>query len=216
MPKICIFPIPGCVTFPGTVFPLHVFEPRYRDMIRHCLETDTPVAICHTRKEISPAKPTQSLEQALASNQATYQPYDVFSAGRCELHEELADGRLYLSVHIEQRFKLGRAVQMLPYQVYDCFPFLDHRPTPDEEVGNLLLKEKILHRLEKLAHADPVTRNTLAKVMESPEWQQMNGTEFSFKLYSLIQFEPELLQKVLEMDSAHKRLQQTLDWLNRN
>ncbi|HSG03429.1 MAG TPA: LON peptidase substrate-binding domain-containing protein [Marinobacterium sp.] len=216
MSRICIFPIPGCVTFPGTVFPLHVFEPRYREMIHHCIDTETPVAICHTRKEISPAKPTKDIRQALASNQATYQPYDVFSAGRCELLQTLSDGRLYLNVHIEQRFKLGKPVQMLPYQVYDCFPFLDLKPTPEEEVANLLLKEKILHRLEALAHADPQSREALAEVMASQEWQQMGGTEFSFKLFSLIQFAPELLQEVLEMDSAHRRLQQTLEWLNLN
>ncbi|MCL1488194.1 MAG: LON peptidase substrate-binding domain-containing protein [Marinobacter sp.] len=56
MAKICIFPIPGCVTFPGTVFPLHVFEPRYRAMIQHCLETDTLLAICHTEKTVKPGQ----------------------------------------------------------------------------------------------------------------------------------------------------------------
>ena len=216
MPKICIFPIPGCVTFPGTIFPLHVFEPRYREMIQHCLDTDTPVAICHTRKQLSAAKPTNDLKEALSSNQATYQPFDVFSAGRCQLVETLDDGRMVLNVHIEQRYKLGKPVQMLPYQVYDCFPFLDHHPTPSEEVDNLLLKEKILHRLEALAHADPQSREALRQVMDSAEWQQMGGTEFSFRLFSLIQFAPELLQQILEMDSAHQRLSKTLEWLNLN
>ncbi|NVK01400.1 MAG: LON peptidase substrate-binding domain-containing protein [Oceanospirillaceae bacterium] len=216
MPKICIFPIPGCVTFPGTIFPLHVFEPRYREMIQHCLDTGTPVAICHTRKELSAAKPTNDLKEALSSNQATYQPFDVFSAGRCQLVETLDDGRMVLNVHIEQRYKLGKSVQMLPYQVYDCFPFLDHHPTPAEEVDNLLLKEKILHRLEALAHADPQSREALRQVMDSAEWQQMGGTEFSFRLFSLIQFAPELLQQILEMDSAHQRLSKTLEWLNLN
>jgi len=216
VPKICIFPIPGCVTFPGTIFPLHVFEPRYREMIQHCLDTDTPVAICHTRKQLSAAKPTNDLKEALSSNQATYQPFDVFSAGRCQLVETLDDGRMVLNVHIEQRYKLGKPVQMLPYQVYDCFPFLDHHPTPAEEVDNLLLKEKILHRLEALAHADPQSREALRQVMDSAEWQQMGGTEFSFRLFSLIQFAPELLQQILEMDSAHQRLSKTLEWLNLN
>lgn len=216
MAKICIFPIPGCVTFPGTVFPLHVFEPRYREMIHHCLDTDTPVAICHTRKEISPAKPTTDLKQALSSNQATYQPYGVFSAGRCELLETLSDGRLYLHVHIEQRYTLGKAVQMLPYQVYDCQPFLDRTPTPEETVNNLLLKEKILHRLKAIAHADPQSREALQKVMESEDWQKMGGSDFSYRIFSLIQFAPELLQQVLEMDSAHQRLSKTLEWLNLN
>ena len=32
MTDIALFPIPNCVAFPGTVFPLHVFEPRYRSL----------------------------------------------------------------------------------------------------------------------------------------------------------------------------------------
>ena len=34
-----MFPL-GCVLLPGVVLPLHVFEPRYQQMIRECLETD--------------------------------------------------------------------------------------------------------------------------------------------------------------------------------
>ena len=33
-----VFPLPRTVFFPGTELPLHLFEPRYRAMIRDCLE----------------------------------------------------------------------------------------------------------------------------------------------------------------------------------
>jgi len=36
---IPIFPLPQVVLFPGAVLPLHVFEPRYREMLRDCLAT---------------------------------------------------------------------------------------------------------------------------------------------------------------------------------
>ncbi len=32
-----IFPLPNCVLLPGGLLPLHVFEPRYRDLARDCL-----------------------------------------------------------------------------------------------------------------------------------------------------------------------------------
>ncbi|MEM9703157.1 MAG: LON peptidase substrate-binding domain-containing protein, partial [Planctomycetota bacterium] len=32
-----IFPLPGCVFFPHTLLPLHIFEPRYRAMTRAAL-----------------------------------------------------------------------------------------------------------------------------------------------------------------------------------
>jgi len=31
---IPLFPLPNVVLFPGITLPLHVFEPRYRDMVR--------------------------------------------------------------------------------------------------------------------------------------------------------------------------------------
>jgi Lon protease-like protein len=32
-----VFPLPGVVLFPGTLLPLHIFEPRYRTMLADCL-----------------------------------------------------------------------------------------------------------------------------------------------------------------------------------
>ena len=34
-----LFPLPNLVLFPHVVQPLHVFEPRYRQMIEDCLDT---------------------------------------------------------------------------------------------------------------------------------------------------------------------------------
>jgi ATP-dependent Lon protease len=45
---IPIFPLPQVVLFPEAVLPLHVFEPRYRSMLRH--ELATHGAMIHTDK----------------------------------------------------------------------------------------------------------------------------------------------------------------------
>lgn len=214
MSDICIFPIPGCVTFPGTLFPLHVFEPRYREMIHHCLEADALVAICHPRKEVSPGKRAANLEQALTSNQATYRPYDVFSAGRCELLETLEDGRMLLNVHVEQRYRRDHEVQLLPYQIHACTPFPDRTDTPEEQAENRILRDKIAHRLEALAHADPGAREVIERVAHSTDWLEKSDSAFSFALFGVIRFEAEILQELLEMDSAHARLSHTLELLN--
>lgn len=39
-----LFPLP-LVLFPGEVLPLHIFEPRYRQMIGECLEKDSPFGL---------------------------------------------------------------------------------------------------------------------------------------------------------------------------
>ena len=39
--RIPLFPL-NVVLFPGEQLPLHIFEPRYRRMVRECLETKSP------------------------------------------------------------------------------------------------------------------------------------------------------------------------------
>ena len=92
--EVALFPIPGMVAFPGTIVPLHVFEPRYRQMVTDVVEQDRMIAVCHTKKDIRPAKDGQSTQDALKNDQATYRPVEVFSAGICEIIDTTADGRV--------------------------------------------------------------------------------------------------------------------------
>jgi ATP-dependent Lon protease len=59
---IPIFPLPQVVLFPEAVLPLHVFEPRYRAMLRHALATHGAIVVAqiiggedeHGRPRIAP------------------------------------------------------------------------------------------------------------------------------------------------------------------
>ena len=42
---IPIFPLPNAVLFPNVFMPLHVFEPRYREMVQHALEGDRVIGM---------------------------------------------------------------------------------------------------------------------------------------------------------------------------
>jgi len=44
---LAIFPLPDAVLFPGMFLPLHVFEPRYREMTRDVLAGSRMLAIAH-------------------------------------------------------------------------------------------------------------------------------------------------------------------------
>ncbi len=43
--RLKIFPLPGSVLIPGGYLPLHVFEPRYREMLTDCLAADRVLAV---------------------------------------------------------------------------------------------------------------------------------------------------------------------------
>jgi len=209
--KIAVFPIPNSVTFPGVSFPLHVFEPRYRNMIQYCLEHDSLLAIAHTKKVLREAKDGQSVEEALQSNQATYKPYSIFSAGKCELLQTLDDGRLYLHVHMESRFQAIEEKQTLPFSILCCEAYNDQPINAAQLESVALLKNKVLNRLLALTASFPDIQNLL----QSDEWVNKSVSDFSFAIFGLLQFSPELQQKVLEMQSVEERLNYLLDMLNK-
>ncbi|HEY8089907.1 MAG TPA: LON peptidase substrate-binding domain-containing protein [Polyangiaceae bacterium] len=45
--ELPVFPLPSVVLFPRAVLPLHVFEPRYRSMLAHCLATHRCMAMAY-------------------------------------------------------------------------------------------------------------------------------------------------------------------------
>jgi len=210
MTQIAIFPIPDCVTFPGMVFPLHVFEPRYRAMVKHCIENDMLLAVCHTEKLIRAAKPSQDITEALQSNQATYKPFHIFSAGKCELLKTLEDGRLYLNVHIQARFKSVREIQTLPFIIYECEEYEDH-PIEDDAIEDARRsQQKILKRLEVLTRHSEEAQ----KVVTDEKLSMADPVEFSFLLFHLVQLDSDYQQTVLEMRSVNERLTTVLELLN--
>ncbi len=48
--KIPLFPL-DVVLFPGAALPLHIFEDRYRDMVRACLAQDAPCGVVRAQQE---------------------------------------------------------------------------------------------------------------------------------------------------------------------
>lgn len=42
---IPVFPLPNVVLFPGVFLPLHIFEPRYREMVREALSSDRMIGM---------------------------------------------------------------------------------------------------------------------------------------------------------------------------
>ena len=211
MPTVALFPIPDCVAFPGTIFPLHVFEPRYREMINYCLEENMLMGITHTEALISPSPTNQTTKQAMQSNQATYKPYSIFSAGEVELIETLEDGRMLIDVHLKERLYAIKQTQQLPYLIYDCDEYQDRPISDDELEQSQVLQQKLLNRLIALTHQTPAIQQQL----DSPIWHEMDVVEFSFKLFGLVRLEGDISQQILQCRSPVERLHIALQMLNK-
>ena len=86
---IALFPLPGAVLMPRTRLPLHIFEPRYLQMVEDVLKTPTRL--------IGMIQPVAGDGDRLAA---------VGSAGRIVAFSEMDDGRLMISLRAVSRFRL--------------------------------------------------------------------------------------------------------------
>lgn len=209
---VALFPIPECVVFPGMDVPLHVFEPRYRNMIEYCLSENIWIGICHTQKIIHEHIPQDDVQSELQHNQSTYKPYRIFSAGECHLSQTLEDGRLLVNIAIKKRFEAITEIQTLPFSLFECRAIPDQVLSVSESVSADLLKEKILMRLTALANHEP----TALGLLSARAIQTMTGVEFSMHMFQLIQFPADIMQNLLEMSHPLKRLEQVLALINNN
>ncbi len=202
MIEVALFPIPDLVAFPGTTLPLHVFEPRYRQMVQDCEVSGRMIAVTDVLKAIHQPKKTQTLEQSLSSNQTTYKPRDVFSAGQCEVIETLADGRILINIHMSSRLRMLDEVQSLPYRIVSTEAIEDETSTSDP-VQEAELQATIHARVLELIGAQDEAR---AAELGLPEWMALTPADYSFKLFQVMRFDSGLMQQVLESQSAGERL----------
>jgi Lon protease-like protein len=207
--EVALFPIPNVVAFPGTVVPLHVFEPRYRQLVHDCVRDERLVAVSHTLKPIHQPKRQQTTEEALRSNQTTYKPHNVFSAGRCEILDTTDDGRIFAAIRMSRRLELDEEVQSLPYRIVSCTPVEDEDGAADDETNRELQHAIHARLVELVGEQNP----DLARDLESAEWTTADPGEFSFRVFQVLRFEPDVMQAILEMQSARERLEITWELL---
>ena len=116
--RVPIFPLTGAILFPRSQLPLHIFEPRYREMVSDAIEGGGRIAM------IQP----QRLDD---DNQAPL--YSVGCVGELVGVEELEDGRYNIVLLGSNRFRLvGEASVDAPYRCadIDVGAFDDSEPPP--------------------------------------------------------------------------------------
>jgi uncharacterized protein len=102
LPEILpVFPLTGVMLLPGTVLPLHIFEPRYRAMVEDALEANKIFGM------IQPYVP-QDDNRGPGPGGENLAPdlYKVGCAGYIDKWEKLPDGRFFVELKGINRFRL--------------------------------------------------------------------------------------------------------------
>lgn len=96
---LSVFPLTGVLVFPGMILPLHIFEPRYRNMVEDALNADGVFGM------IQPVVPRQDNRPAPGGDSEAPDLYAVGCAGYIEKWEKLPDGRYVLELKGMSRFR---------------------------------------------------------------------------------------------------------------
>lgn len=136
---IPLFPLQHCLLLPHGTIPLHIFEPRYRAMLRDALNDNALIAMAtfegeHWRDDYDGKPPIKP----------------VVCVGYVVRHQQMADGRSNLLLQGLCRAELTREIDHEPYRMAYLKP-IETQPTI--ELGQEPLRE----RLERLLN-DPDLR----------------------------------------------------------
>lgn len=93
--RLPVFPLPRVVFFPGTALPLHLFEPRYTEMIEDCLDSGCSA--------MAVALLAPGWEVRYEGNP---EMHEIAGAGRIVAHQRQADGTHDVILHGLDRVRL--------------------------------------------------------------------------------------------------------------
>ena len=140
-----LFPLPKVVLFPHVVLPLHIFEPRYRQMTEDALAGDRLITIVQIK--------------ARSESEGWTEPApieEVGCLGRIIRHQRLADGRFNLLLLGRKRVRLrNEPTTGKLYRVAEVDLLDDLDPEPPEEARRAALVD-LFRRVVGREHAlDP-------------------------------------------------------------
>ena len=183
MKKIGIFPL-GIVLFPGSSYPLYIFEDRYKKLIKECWDNQQLFGI----NLITPKK-----------------MYDVgCSAFVSDIMDIKENGNLDIIVSGKQRFKIAKILDgEQPYLMADIEHYEDTETTIDR---NLL--EKTLNLYNDIANK---AKNFKIKPIDIDNISYPHPS-FQIALKSGLTLEER--QSLLELQSENERLEHLLHHLN--
>ncbi|RKX33255.1 MAG: hypothetical protein DRP71_10665 [Verrucomicrobia bacterium] len=111
LPKeIPVMTLPGTVFFPHTLLPLHIFEPRYRRMLKEILKEDRIFAVAALDRK------------AAAQPDTNDPPCPVATAGLIRMCQTNTDGTSNLLLQGFTRIRIDSIIQESPYRIIRVRP----------------------------------------------------------------------------------------------
>jgi ATP-dependent Lon protease len=191
--EIPVMTLPATVLFPRTVLPLHIFEPRYREMLDDVLAAVRIFAVARmARPSLHALSPTEP-------------PHRVATAGIIRACQKNADGTSDLLLEGLQRVRIRSIIRESPYRVIAVDPLPDATDASSAELGRL--RRDLLRALE--------VRRKLGASLPPEIERAVRGIADPAALCDLLVFamsgDPNFQQSMLETIDPARRLARAID-----
>lgn len=187
-----IFPLPNCVLLPGGLLPLHVFEPRYRELTRDCLAGHQLIGVARLRP---------GYESTYYGRPPVYERCGV---GKIICSEELPDGRFALLLRGVARVEIARELPAeRQYRRVEAHELRDDDCDPTDARDHHHKLVTLCDRLAEVIEEGGSQLRELARAFETP------GACADAVAAALI-MDADVRQELLEACDPMVRIQRTL------
>jgi Lon protease-like protein len=192
--RIRLFPL-NTVLFPGAKLQLHVFEPRYKQMIAECLDEGEAFGVCLIREGNEAGDPDVD-------------PHEVGTTAEIGSVMPLPFGRYYVSTVGRRRFRINSIVNREPYLLCDV-DYVDDDGPPASE-GTQTLVERLRESFDEYVQLLTVCSggNVIIDLPDDP-------IEVSYTIGNALQVADLIKQRLLETTDTEQRLRIELEFLRR-
>lgn len=187
--RLPLFPLPNAVLFPHALLPLHIFEERYRVMVRDVLTGTRCLAVGLLVPDAREADELPAVEQ-------------IAGVGEVVMAHELPDGRFNLVVRGRARVRIDRELPSgRPYRLVAATELPD---LPITDAAEIVDADQTLRALiGRLADAIPEGGELLRQVIAAQE----TPAELVDGVASALIVDPALRQRLLETRDVGQRLE---------
>jgi Lon protease-like protein len=189
-----LFPL-NSVLFPGAVLNLHIFEPRYKQMISECLEAGEAFGVA-------------LIADGAEAGDPSVQPHDIGSIAEIVDVQPLPFGRYYISTVGRDRFRIREVLRREPYLVVDVEMIEEPESRWDREIEELLpaVRERFEEYLALL-----VEFSGQESEIDLPE----DAESTSYVIGDALHVAERVKQRLLELHDTKSRLRAEFDFLDR-
>jgi Lon protease-like protein len=194
--RLRLFPL-NSVLFPGAVLNLHIFEPRYKQMINECLEAGEGFGVA-------------LIAEGAEAGDPNVLPHDIGSIAEIVDVQPLPFGRYFISTVGRNRFRIREVISREPYLIAEVDEIEDPEFYQDREVDELLpaVRERFEEYLEML-----VEFSGQESTVDLPDDDDALST--SYLIGDMLQVAERVKQRLLELADTKTRLRAEYDFLER-